>query len=185
MKQIKNLAAGAITIGLLLGASSAQAATTFELDGENNVIRINNLELNLDDDALDGLYNVEFINDTGLNVYGTVDGPFDFPLAEDAVTVAIQLNTALNLNNPVPTGASSAGSSEFFIPGIEYFGFWAGFGSEDPLQSGLWDGSLAVLNPDEISTFASFTPAVPVPAAVWLFGSGLLGLIGIARRKTS
>ena len=24
---------------------------------------------------------------------------------------------------------------------------------------------------------------VPVPAAVWLFGSGLLGLIGIARRK--
>jgi len=26
-------------------------------------------------------------------------------------------------------------------------------------------------------------PAVPVPAAVWLFGSGLLGLVGIARRK--
>ncbi len=26
-------------------------------------------------------------------------------------------------------------------------------------------------------------PTVPVPAAVWLFGSGLLGLIGIARRK--
>lgn len=28
------------------------------------------------------------------------------------------------------------------------------------------------------------TAVVPVPAAVWLFGSGLLGLIGIARRKT-
>ena len=27
------------------------------------------------------------------------------------------------------------------------------------------------------------TPAVPVPAAVWLFGSGLLGLIAVARRK--
>jgi hypothetical protein len=26
---------------------------------------------------------------------------------------------------------------------------------------------------------------VPVPAAVWLFGSGLLGLIGIARRRTA
>ena len=25
--------------------------------------------------------------------------------------------------------------------------------------------------------------SVPLPAAVWLFGSGLLGLIGIARRK--
>jgi len=31
---------------------------------------------------------------------------------------------------------------------------------------------------------ASFqVAAVPVPAAVWLFGSGLLGLMGIARRK--
>jgi len=28
-----------------------------------------------------------------------------------------------------------------------------------------------------------FTAAVPLPATVWLFGSGLLGLIGIARRK--
>ena len=27
--------------------------------------------------------------------------------------------------------------------------------------------------------------AVPIPAAVWLFGSGLIGLIGIARRKKS
>jgi len=25
--------------------------------------------------------------------------------------------------------------------------------------------------------------AVPVPAAVWLFGSGFLGLVGVARRK--
>ena len=28
-------------------------------------------------------------------------------------------------------------------------------------------------------------PEVPVPAAVWLFGSGLLGLIGVMRRKKS
>ena len=29
-----------------------------------------------------------------------------------------------------------------------------------------------------------FIAPVPVPAAVWLFGSGLLGLAGLARRKT-
>jgi len=29
------------------------------------------------------------------------------------------------------------------------------------------------------------TTVIPVPAAVWLFGSGLLGLIGIARRKAA
>ena len=27
------------------------------------------------------------------------------------------------------------------------------------------------------------TPQVPVPAAAWLFGSGLIGLVGVARRK--
>jgi len=27
------------------------------------------------------------------------------------------------------------------------------------------------------------TTAVPVPAAAWLFGSGLLGLVGVARRR--
>jgi len=43
--------------------------------------------------------------------------------------------------------------------------------------------------PSETSSFYGWAvqlgdvSAVPVPAAVWLFGSGLLGLIGIARRK--
>ncbi|MDB4517022.1 VPLPA-CTERM sorting domain-containing protein [Crocinitomicaceae bacterium] len=34
-----------------------------------------------------------------------------------------------------------------------------------------------------INTSGEVAPPVPLPAAVWLFGSGLLGLIGIARRK--
>lgn len=29
------------------------------------------------------------------------------------------------------------------------------------------------------------TPVVPIPAAVWLFGSGILGLLGIGRRKNA
>ena len=31
--------------------------------------------------------------------------------------------------------------------------------------------------------FTGTVSAIPIPASVWLFGSGLLGLIGIARRK--
>lgn len=31
--------------------------------------------------------------------------------------------------------------------------------------------------------FTAAPSAIPVPAAVWLFGSGLLGLVGVARRK--
>ena len=36
-----------------------------------------------------------------------------------------------------------------------------------------------------LSTFLVRSTVVPVPAAVWLFGSGLIGLIGVARRKKS
>lgn len=35
----------------------------------------------------------------------------------------------------------------------------------------------------DFSATISAVSAVPVPAAVWLFGSGLIGLIGLARRK--
>jgi hypothetical protein len=39
-------------------------------------------------------------------------------------------------------------------------------------------------HPEYSLSFSSNLPAaVPVPAAVWLFGSGLLGLMGVARRK--
>ena len=36
---------------------------------------------------------------------------------------------------------------------------------------------------DVLITADTFTPAVPVPAAFWLFGSGLVGLIGLARQR--
>lgn len=39
---------------------------------------------------------------------------------------------------------------------------------------------LDYVNPEGHSIYTS---AVPVPAAVWLFGSGLVGLLGLARRK--
>ena len=34
-------------------------------------------------------------------------------------------------------------------------------------------------------TLSSVVPAVPLPAAVWLFGSGLIGLAGVARRRAA
>jgi hypothetical protein len=46
-----------------------------------------------------------------------------------------------------------------------------------------WIQKKAVGSEIIVST-SEFPPAiVPIPAAAWLFGSGLLGLIGIARRK--
>jgi hypothetical protein len=42
---------------------------------------------------------------------------------------------------------------------------------------------LAVTGPSYQLALWGSTAPVPIPAAVWLFGSGLIGLVGLARRK--
>jgi len=74
--------------------------------------------------------------------------------------------------------------------GIDVFMVWnaAGTGSLDIEGDGT-PGARMVDGPFP-GFSANFTPGpagpaavIPVPAAVWLFGSGLLGLVGVARRK--
>jgi hypothetical protein len=48
-------------------------------------------------------------------------------------------------------------------------------------SSAVWDGDGGSWN----YTWIFEVNTVPIPGAVWLFGSGLIGLIGIARRKKS
>jgi len=62
------------------------------------------------------------------------------------------------------------------------------FGSTMTLYGEVYDTEMNLLPDAVIHSTTGFTyqPAVvPVPAAVWLFGSGLIGLIGVARRRTS
>ena len=60
-----------------------------------------------------------------------------------------------------------------------YFALLADSGTE--IINGSWDGS--GIPSDDWSAVLQVAP-VPVPAAVWLFGSGLIGLIGM-RKKSS
>jgi prepilin-type processing-associated H-X9-DG protein len=57
------------------------------------------------------------------------------------------------------------------------------FSSPFPLDPG--GGFANVLTFDGSVVAPILTTVIPVPPAVWLFGSGLLGLIGIARRKAA
>jgi len=54
-------------------------------------------------------------------------------------------------------------------------------GAECNLNSG--GTATGTINCKATTSHLSVYGVVPVPAAVWLFGSGLLGLVGIARRK--
>ena len=56
--------------------------------------------------------------------------------------------------------------------------FGSDFGTFTGVQLQLTGGGY-----DAAPSLIGTTAAVPVPAAVWLFGSGLLGLVGVARRK--
>lgn len=53
-------------------------------------------------------------------------------------------------------------------------------------SNGGFDSLEGLVGADQVKHFeiSGLTP-VPVPAAAWLFGSGLLGLVGIARRKAA
>jgi hypothetical protein len=57
-------------------------------------------------------------------------------------------------------------------------------GPVDNLRVGIGDGTDT--NNSAVLSFvgAYHVAAVPVPAAVWMFGAGLIGLVGIARRRS-
>jgi hypothetical protein len=79
--------------------------------------------------------------------------------------------TATNANGAI-NGAAYNGTTAILVKGGSVGGDWGGFLGAQYYEA--WNVSFA---------FTGALPAVPVPAAVWLFGSGLLGLVGVARRK--
>lgn len=88
-------------------------------------------------------------------------------------------NTAGSLTN---TGPFSNVSSEFYWSGTQYaagsygaWGFVMGEGRQTWLYGAYSYAAWAVQSGD--------ISAVPVPTAAWLFGSGLLSLVGLARRN--
>ena len=68
--------------------------------------------------------------------------------------------------------------TEYFYPTLDLvYGFFSHTGTQSYTSKSSDNPSWAVHDGD--------VSAVPIPAAIWLFGSGLIGLIGVARRKKS
>ena len=83
-------------------------------------------------------------------------------------------NANYNLFTNVQNSVYWSGSEYTFNP--SYAWDFTGYGGQRYSAKGFQSFAWAV-HPGDIS-------AVPVPGAIWLFGSGLLGLFGINRRKT-
>jgi len=80
------------------------------------------------------------------------------------------------------------GGTSFFNSGVITSNPFSGVNVAIPgIPSGLYSLTMTAEvyhNGDGVTSFTSEIQSVPVPAAVWLFGSGLLGLVGVARRKS-
>ena len=76
-------------------------------------------------------------------------------------------------------------SGSYFIDTIANTtnGFWGFTIDETVISVWLNEGSTGFQETYTLDNMHMATSPIPVPAAVWLFGSGLLGLVGIARRK--
>jgi hypothetical protein len=100
----------------------------------------------------------------------------------------IEINLDTGVNND-----DAALNANIFVSGLgSQAGLFQGNGELSAAQeTALMSDKLYInihtdLNPGgEIRGQVLGARVVPVPAAVWLFGSGLLGLVGIARRKRS
>ncbi len=174
----KTFTGSAVILALFCAMPVAQAATyNFTIDG-----------LVYDGDELNpnayGLTAGETITATGtftanLGTIGSETGTVSFATGSGN-TMSIDLNgTFLFASSDDGYGTGLGPSLTFSSGSLMDFDF-------QKTSSPAFNSSFVYFD-DYGSLFGEWTNAsltvVPVPAAVWLFGSGLLGLIGIARRK--
>ena len=155
-------------------------AATLEF-GSNGVVGIQNV-------LISGVYyDVDFILNSYTAIWGT---DFDFYTSADAEQATIQIDNALKDYDPMPTliqddsKTSPTYTNYFRVPysvhdaADETIDYWSGRYDSPWHTSGPWWGYMWY----EDGMFAKLSPSVPIPSAVWLLGSGLIGIVGIRRK---
>jgi hypothetical protein len=185
---------------LLLAFSQASNSATLDVTGAG-LMGASGVNVN------GSIYNVQFLTGSCVSTYAGCDDIFDFTFHSgadaDAASQAL-LDQVINAyimvdRNPnFMNGVGSAVSGEIYTPwgrdesqGIVTYDMVRNH-IDERLDTNLC-GIGACIHTDPNSFFGPGTPQawakwtevspVPVPAAVWLFGTALIGFVGMSRRR--
>ena len=206
MDALKRISYGLGLAFLLQTSFTAQAAS---LDLNLQLPAINTSFMNTNYDAGTGIFDVTYgfantitfdgstdnITGGGMSFSANVSagGPGDASLNSGTFSITgtsgIYNSGTLLSGNLIDLGYANNGNQSleflFSVTGGDLAGFYdSGFGGFNLFVSGYNDDNFNTsFSNTSYNGFATIAP-VPVPAAVWLFGSGLLALAGITRRKS-
>lgn len=145
-------------------------------------------------ESLGNTWDVSFVDGSYQDVYPAADPTFLGNQADAQIAATALIENLIALNTPLDIKAIN-GCGPGGFPWCDILTVFSFSGStmqayKSTLASGGWLGGAVpgVTNTSTTEaaerTIATWTVStVPIPGAVWLFGSGLVGLIGFARRK--
>ncbi len=147
-----------------------------------------------------GTFDIEFLEGTCVDIFSGCDSPSDFDFntqaGAQAAAAAILESVFVDIADGAPANFDTTDIDQIIGCVTDSCNFAIPYSPDYSNLVIVFNGTLEVDDrfngaPAPVNGYGGpwvrFTPvsSVPVPAAVWLFGSGLLGLIGIARRKHS
>ncbi len=189
MKVLKSVVAIASIV-----LSSSVSAATFSYNSNSEIVGLNNVSLGghseVDVSFVDGTCASVYNGCTGITLpqyyfYGYIEDALDDLMLNNGVTfedfagyqAGLPMGNGFilwNLNGGTMEGISVSGVSAY--DRASYFGTSTTFDFDDN-QDSIFQSTQGVF------MVVSEVTAVPVPAAAWLFGSALLGLGAVKRRK--
>jgi len=166
--------------GTLASSIGDHSAATWVMDGEN----VGGTQVNVDPNAfIDLSFDTNIFDGVGadLSVFFAGAPPHNIGLTlfanggsqSDTISYGNPTYTTYNIDDP------NNATWGIYVLDIDLADF--NFLGSSPVETIRLNIGNASAVPSFIGAYN--TSPIPVPAAVWLFGSGLLGLVGVARRK--